>query len=382
MKMDIGIDARLYDEAGNGRYIRNLLLHLQKVDTNNHYFVFLLKKNFDKVEFADNFTKVLADIRWYGFREQTEFLLLLNKHNLDLVHFPHFNVPIFYNRKFVVTLHDLIHQHFGMERASTHGKFIYALKKWGYNLTFERAIKRSEKIITVSNFVKKQLIDEWQVNKEKIEVIYEAAEEKIVTLAKNINQTQVNQTLRKFGINRPFIFYVGNAHPHKNVEGLIEAFLILKINFNNLILVLAGKDHYFWQRIKSKYTNKDIKYIGFVSDEQLVALYKGAICYVVPSFEEGFGIPLLESFACGCPVAASSVGALKEVGENACSFFNPKNVSEISNCVSKILNEENFREELIEKGNKRYKEFSWGKLAKQTKEVYESCSTTEGCARS
>lgn len=373
--MTIGFDARLYDEAGNGRYIRNLLFHLQKIDADNHYFVFLLKKDFDKVEFAGNFTKVLANIRWYSFREQTELLVLLNKYNLDLVHFPHFNIPIFYAKKFVVTLHDLIHQHSSMERASTHGKVMYAIKKYGYNLTFKHAIETSTKIITVSNFVRKQLVDEWAVKLEKIEVIYEAVEEKIIALAKNITQAQINEILEKFGIGSPFIFYVGNAHPHKNLEGLIEVFLKLKDNFPKLILVLAGKDHYFWKRIKIKYTDSSIKYVGFVSDEQLVALYKSAVCYCLPSFEEGFGIPLLEAFACGCPVVASDIGALREIGADACLYFNPESDDDMAIKISEIL-QNNIREKLINDGKGRYKQFSWQKLARSTKEVYASCFGT------
>ncbi len=374
MKKRIGIDARLYDESGNGRYIRNLLTNLQTIDNRNDYFVFLLAKDFDKMDFNDNFTKVLADIRWYGVKEQTEFPKLLYKYNLDLVHFPHFNVPIFYTKKFVVTLHDLIHQHFGMQRASTHNRFLYFIKKWGYGLTFKHAILVSEKIITVSNYVKKQLTREWAVKEEKVEVIYEAAEKGIIDVASRITKAQIKQTLERFNIGTPYIFYVGNAHPHKNVEGLIEAFLLIKEKHPNLTLVLAGKDHYFWQRVKSKYTHKDIKYAGFVSDEDLAALYKGAVCFVMPSFEEGFGIPLLEAFTCGCPVAASDIGALKEIGSDAALFFNPKDIFDMALVIKRVLDSEKLREELAAKGERRYKEFSWERLAKQTLDIYiENC---------
>lgn len=361
--MKIGIDARLYDESGNGRYIRNLLKNLQKIDNRNKYFIFLLKKDFDKVDVKNNFTKVLADIRWYGIREQTDFPILLYKYNLDIVHFPHFNVPIFYRRNFVVTIHDLIHQHFSMQRASTHGKILYAIKRSGYNLIFKHAIRRSEKIITVSNFVKKQLLDEWGVKEEKVEVIYEAAEDAIVSLAKKTTQSAAG---------KPYIFYVGNAHPHKNVEGLIQAFLKLKDQYQNLKLVLAGKDHYFWQRIKEKYRQEGIKYLGYIDDQQLVSLYKSAVMFVMPSFEEGFGIPLLEAFACGCPVAASDIGALREIGKDAAIFFNPKDVVDMASVMKELMGNEKLRKELIEKGEKRYKEFSWERLAKKTLEVYEN----------
>src|SRR4051812_11445328 len=117
--MRIGIDARFYSESGVGRYIRNLIKHLQELDSKNEYFIFLLKKNYDILEFKnEKFHKVLADFKWYGATEQIKLPKLLRKYDLDLVHFPHFNVPVFYKGKYVVTVHDLIHQHYKMRRAS------------------------------------------------------------------------------------------------------------------------------------------------------------------------------------------------------------------------------------------------------------------------
>src|SRR5258708_4727575 len=126
--MRIGIDARLYSRTGPGRYIRNLITHLQKIDSKNQYFIFLLEEDLKSFKASKNFQPVLANFKWYGFEEQRKFPTLLRKYNLDLVHFPHFNIPILYTGKYVVTIHDFIHYDFKMQRATTRNPFIYELK--------------------------------------------------------------------------------------------------------------------------------------------------------------------------------------------------------------------------------------------------------------
>lgn len=391
--MRIGIDARMYDESGVGRYIRNLLVNLQKLDDKNEYFIFLLDKNFISLTFKNNFKKVKANFKWYGLSEQLKFPKLLSRYKLDLVHFPHFNVPIFYNDswssahqgKFVVTIHDLIHQHFEMRRATTHDPLVYKIKQFGYKKIFNNAIKKSQKILTPSKFVKDQLTSESEVNEKKIIVTPEAVDDRILTIVKNLSQKNIDQALDHLYVKRPFIFYVGNAHPHKNVEELIRAFRVVRENHKELSLVLSGNDHYFWQRIKKelgeiptshaslndiKGARNDVIFTGFISDEELVALYKSAKAFVMPSFEEGFGIPLLEAFACGCPVVSSNAGSLPEVGGDACLYFDPKSINDIGNKISEVLNDNKLRSQMVKKGEQRYKQFSWEKLGEQTLNVY------------
>lgn len=375
-RMRVGIDCRMWSQSGVGRYIRNLVFNLQKLDKRNDYFIFFLRKDFNSFSFNRNFIKVQANFGWYGLVEQLKFPKLLNQYSLDLVHVPHFNVPFFYSGKYIVTIHDLIHQHFKMERVTTLYPLIYRAKQFGYNKVFKNALDKSQKILVPSNFVKGQLMDEWSVDQKRIVVTHEAVEGQLIAIATGCTQIKINKVLQKFNIKQPFLFYVGNAHPHKNVEGLIAAFLQLKLKFDSLKLVLSGHDHYFWQRVKKDYQHKDIIYTGYITDEQLVALYKGAKVFVMPSFEEGFGIPILEAMALSCPVVSSNAGALKEVGADAALYFDPNNQEDMVEKISLLCHPEgsdgsnNLREQLIEKGKKRYKEFSWEKLAKQTLKVY------------
>lgn len=365
--MRIVIDARMYQESGIGRYIRNLIFYLQVLDGENEYFILHLQKDLQGLNYKKNFSKILADFRWYGITEQVKLLGLLKSLKPDLVHFPHFNVPILYTGKFVVTIHDLIHQHFSMKRSTTHGLLIYKLKQWGYKKVFQKALQKSEKILVPSNFVKKQLSENYQINREKIVVIPEAVDD---ALFKRSDLAR-SDLAKKF--NFPYIFYVGNAHPHKNIEGLIKVYLQLRTKYKTLKLILAGADHYFWQRIKKKFQQQDIIYKDWVSDEDLVALYKNATVFVMPSYEEGFGIPLLEAMSLFCPVVSSSAASLPEVGGDACLYFDPVSPQDMAEKISMVLNNEELRRDLIKKGLQRYKQFSWKKLAEKTLEVYRQC---------
>lgn len=371
--MRIGIDARFFNESGVGRYLRNLIKSLQGLDKRNQYFILLLKKDYDEFKETKNFKKILADFKWYGFAEQFNLPKLLRQLNLNLVHFPHFNVPIFYTGNFVVTIHDLIHQHRQMERATMLNPFTFKIKQIGYRKVFKVATSKSQKILVPSKSVQQLLISEWNVDKDKIIVTPEGVDDNILEMIEKIDKNNSEKALNKFKIKKPFIFYVGNAHPHKNVEGLIKVFRGLKDKYKNLALVLSGYDHFFWQRLKKENQYEGIIYTGFITDEELVALYKEAKAFVLPSFEEGFGIPVLEAMACSCPTVASNAGSLPEVGGEAALYFDPMSPDDMAEKISKLLEDEKLRQKLVEEGLKRYKNFSWKDLAAKTLEVYSQC---------
>lgn len=371
--MKICIDARMHQESGIGRYIRNLLNNLQKIDKKNHYIVLSTKENFQNIVLGKNFEKTLVDFGWYSVAEQMKMPRLLKKINPDLVHFPHFNVPVFYDGKFVVTIHDLIHQHYQMRRSTTRDPVTYKIKQIGYRYVFRSAAQKSCKILVPSEYVKGLLIKEWNIAGEKIVVTYEACDDKIFSTVNNMNKNQADEILKGFNIHSPFIFYVGNAHPHKNVEGLIKSFNILRKNYQYLQLVLSGKDHYFWQMIKKENQIKNIIFTGEITDEELVVLFKNARCFVMPSFEEGFGLPLLEAMASGCPVVCSDIRVFREVGGEAVLTFNPKNQVDMGGKIDRVITDNELRKDLIDKGYKNYKKFSWHNLTRQTLEVYEQC---------
>lgn len=369
--MRIGIDARMYRESGIGRYLKNLLWQLQTLDKQNSYFIFLGSKDYETLMMSNNFTKVEAPFLFYGIEEQLKMPGLLNKYSLDLVHFPHFNLPVAYYGPFVVTIHDLIHQHFSWPQASTHPALIYWLKKQGYKKAFTKAVNSSVHILTPSDFVKAQLINEWQTNDGKITVTHEAVDPDLFTLAAKTQVDEFDELKVQFRIKGRYIFYVGNVHPHKNITLLIQAFKNIRPNYPHLQLVLAGAENDFWLRLAEQIKDEaNIIITGFMPDPELAALYKNAACFVFPSLEEGFGIPLLEAMVFKCALVCSDIPVFREVAGNAATYFDPKSVEDLALKLKLVLEDQNLRNERIALGRQQVKQFSWKKLAEATLKVY------------
>jgi glycosyltransferase involved in cell wall biosynthesis len=374
--MRIGIDIRLFNESGNGRYIRNILREISLLDSSNVYFLFGLSKDesdlkkilIESKNFKYEF--IAADFRWYTVKEQIVFPYLLYSKHLDLVHFPHFNVPIFYFKPFVVTVHDLTHFSHSMQQASTLSPLFYAIKHRAYSLVFLSAVKRSQKIITISNYVKEQLIKkfgQYSVS-EKTKVIYEASETPLV-----VDRTSVESALGKYHVDKPFFMYVGNAHPHKNIKFLIEAFQKFNLE-NKYSLVLVGRDSYFWKQIKNWTVENGLQnnviFTGFLDDRDLASFYVSSKAYVFPSLSEGFGLPLLEAMSYGCPVLSSGSSSLPEIASDAALFFDPTKLDDLVSVLRKICDDNELRDELIKKGHARVSQFSWKTAGSETLEIY------------
>lgn len=173
--MKIVLDARLYGpkDTGIGRYTQKLVENLVKIDSKNEYLILLRKGDYDLLRFPKNWTKVLADFKHYTFEEQLKMPLLLMKLKPDLVHFPHFNIPIMYFGKYVVTIHDLIMHKFTDGSATTRKFPIYQIWRLGYHIAFAKSIYGSRKIIVPSNAVKNEIVEFYKINKKKVEVTYE-----------------------------------------------------------------------------------------------------------------------------------------------------------------------------------------------------------------
>ncbi|MFH0863619.1 MAG: glycosyltransferase [Candidatus Gottesmanbacteria bacterium] len=170
----IGIDARLWNQTGVGRYIQELIKNLGEIDTGNQYVIFTDENITNQLPVA-NYRQKIVDIRWHSLREQIVMPWIIWREHLDLVHFPYFSIPILYPGKFIVTIHDLILDHFDTGEASTLPWIIYKTKRLGYKLVMWVALRRAVKVITVSETTKQEIIDHYKINPEKIAVTYEAA---------------------------------------------------------------------------------------------------------------------------------------------------------------------------------------------------------------
>lgn len=368
----IGIDARFYGPIGKGlgRYTQEIVDGVIELDKNNEYVVFLCRENYSSFISSDpRVKKVLADVRWYTIAEQIMMPFYIWREKIDLMHFPHFNVPILSLTPFVVTIHDLILIRYPTKRASKLNALAYRLKNFAYHFVIRFALRRSRKIITVSNFTKNDILDLFPIKADKIEVTYEGVAESI-----NGNFDDDNKVISGYNIHKPYLLYVGNAYPHKNIEGLFEIFSKIKQNFPNISLVLVGKEDYFYTRLKEQAKrlpeNNSIIFAGYVPDKELESVYRQAEAYIFPSLYEGFGLPPLEAMSKGLPVASSDRGSMKEILGDAALYFNPENNEDMLLKIKQILEDQSLRSKLIEKGYIQAKKYHWSQCAQDTLNVY------------
>jgi glycosyltransferase involved in cell wall biosynthesis len=373
--MKIGIDCRLWNETGVGRYIRNLVLQLQELDKKNTYVLFVQSKDYKEVISQVSSLKsqvVKTDIRWHSVEEQVKFPRILEKENLDLMHFPYFSVPIKYKRPFVITIHDLILHHFGTGKASTLPLPLYKMKHAGYKYVLSQAVKNAQKIIVPLETVRDDVLETFGISEDRVVVTTEGVDDKLEARSKK-------QELRDY------FLYVGNAYPHKNLERLIEAFSEVlrskkqEVRSKDLQLVLVGKEDFFYKRLRDKVDKMglgdSVLFKHDVTDGELAGLYKNAKGLISASLMEGFGLPPLEAMALSCPVILSDIPAFREVSGNAAFYFNPYSVDAIAERMNYVYGAtEKTRQDHIKKGLERVKEFSWEDMAKKTLGVYNSGS--------
>jgi len=287
-----------------------------------------------------------------------------------LVHFPHFNVPIFYRKKFIVTIHDLILLHFPTIRGTTLNPVFYWLKFLAYKITIGNAVKKAKKIIAVSNFTRSDILTNYSVSADKVAVTYEAGSE-----TENYSQENVGK-IDKYGIMKPYLLYVGNAYPHKNLEKLVKSWQIFDEKQKGKIkLVLVGKKDYFYNRLREIVEENKIRNIifaGFVLDDDLDAVYKNAIAYIFPSLYEGFGLPPLEAMKNGLPVISSNHKCLREIMGDSAYYFDAQKKEDIVRAIEKIISDENLRQKLTKKGFSQIAKYSWKKMAKETLKIYKT----------
>lgn len=366
--LKILIDARfLGTSTGIGRYVSELVIGLEKIDKENKYYVLINHENENKYNPSNsNFEKIIVDIPWYGLKEQFEISKILNKIKPDLVHFPHFNIPFFCRYSFVVTIHDLILTRYPSQRATTLSPLKYFIKNLFYRIIINRAVKKSKKIITVSEFTKNDIVKYFRVNDSKIIVTYEGVSD---TLIKNENNA--SSILEKLNIENKFLLYVGNAYPHKNLEFLINAFS--KYHDKGLKLVLVGHEDYFYKRLKQFAIDNDFKsviFAGYVRDEDLSYLYQKCEAYVFPSLCEGFGLPPLEAMQNNAVVLSSNYSCLPEILKDCAIYFDPKNEEDFVDKLQIILNDQGLRNHLRTDTKQLLGVYSWEKMVEETLEVY------------
>jgi glycosyltransferase involved in cell wall biosynthesis len=377
--MKIIIDARLYglENAGLGRYVINLVENLKKIDEKNNYLVLLRKEYYFKLHFPKNWQKVLFDFRHYSLGEQIFLPLVLYRNKPDLVHFPHFNVPILYFGKFVVTIHDTLMHKFANEETTTLPKFYYLIRRLGYKAVFYKAVKASSFIVVPSNFVKEDLIKIYGLNRNKIFVTYEGVDRSIFNRKRGVRAKKV---LNKYRLKpNEYFIYSGNAYPHKNLKTAIAGFKKLNKDLNRrAVFAICSSRNVFFKRLEEYIDSTKalaiVKLLGFVPDSDYKILLNHSIGFIFPSLSEGFGLPGLEAMASGTLLLASDIPVFREIYSDHAIYFNPKSSRSISDKLVEALEislkDDRRRNKMLKSAGDFVKKYSWFKMTQETLEVY------------
>ncbi len=363
--MKIGFDARMFGPAtgggGLGRYVEQLATRLHATDQDGSFVFFLGPKNAGVLAGA---RRVLTDIHWYGWKEQLVLPRLLDRQRCDLLHFPHWNVPLFLRTPFVVTIHDLILLDEPLSsKASTRNPLVFWIKYAAFRLVLSHAVRASRQIIAVSETTKQAILRHFpSVPASKITVILEG----VSGLPTSVSPSRVP---------RPYLLAVGNAYPHKNLDGLLRAFRQTAQTHPDVRLVLAGRTDAFRQRLKdsadAQALGERVVWVDDPTDDALSALYRDALGFVFPSRLEGFGLPPLEAMAAGVPVASANTGSLPEVLGTAALFFDPTDERAMATALNALITDPSLRATLVTRGHENVKRFSWDRAAHATAAVYQ-----------
>lgn len=368
--MKIAIDARgisWYRGTGIGTYTNNLVNSLLKIDKENVYNLYWSGDNFNNFK-KNNSKIIMTSNKHHRFFEQYYFPYNLDYEKVDIYHVPQNGIGLnsYIHCKRVVTIHDLIP--FLMPDTVGRGYLLKFLKQ------MPSIIERSDAIITVSEWSKKDILRFFPIDPNKIYVTPLATDLKYRVL----NKTKCKNVIyKKYNINSPFILYIGGFSPRKNVKMLVKAFKEtckdLPIDYK-LVIVGSYKNegNEVLKLVEDLNLSSNVIFTGFVDEIDLPLFYNACNLFVYPSLYEGFGLPPLEAISCGAPTIASNTTSIPEVLENCGVLINPNKISELRDSIGKVLTNNKLRDEMIQNGLKRSKEFSWDKTANATLNVYYS----------
>jgi len=385
--MKIGVDATCWgNKRGFGRFTRELLEAVLKIDRSNEYLFFIDGDTQETASIPPQVKKIVADTAVSqlraasadGSRSPSDILKMSRavwREKIDLFFFPavYSYFPIFNRRtKIILTVHDVIADH--------HPELIFpnAKARIFWKLKQNIAVRQADLIATVSEYSKKQIAEYFKLPDTRLRIISEGARPVFRVLE---SSEETGETLARYGLkpDERFLLYVGGISPHKNLSTLVTAFEKLSTVQTDVKLVLVGdyKDDPFFsaypslkkQVAESNLENRVI-FTGFIPDEDLAHLYNTAELLVFPSLEEGFGLPAIEAMSCGTPVAASDCSSLPEVLGAAGRFFDPRDAVQMAETVGRILNDERERRAMREAGLKRAEQFMWKKAAEETLAIF------------
>ncbi|MCX7698061.1 MAG: glycosyltransferase family 4 protein [Candidatus Goldbacteria bacterium] len=366
--MNIAINGRVLTERKGGpyRYTVNVIRELSKIDKKNKYYLFV---NADiNLDFSlnSNFDIIIKKTKSKLYFDYFYLPAISHRYNIDIWLFPKNTFSPMIKGKKVPVFHDIVYFEKGLH-----------FREFNYfdNLHHKLMIPINGKIsavnIAVSNFTAQRMQDLLKIPAEKISIIKEGVEE---VFFKKHHKKQLQSIIKKYNLKLPYFFYSGSLSPRKNMLNVLKAFNCIKDTLPHNLYVTGGyswRDNEVFEFIKdNKLENRVIK-LGYIPDEDLVGLYKLADCYLYPSLYEGFGLPILEAQACGCPVITSNVSSCPEVAGDGALIVDPYNVKEIADAMELIVKNPKLKNKLIQAGKKNVRKYSWEICAREMVLLFE-----------
>ncbi len=367
-KKHIVIDARLYGpkHTGLGRYTKNLLVALKKQpDFDTFHYTLLVYPELEKEvkdDLGDSFDYFVTNVRHYTLKEQFILPILLHRLRPDLVHFTHLDKPIFYFKKSLVTVHDLIRHFSKGKETTTRNPFLYWPKYWGY-LLMTRIILLNSFVIVPSDFWRQYIIKHYRFPPEKIIVTHEAVDPVFI---KNFSKKTKDSKLKI----EDYILYTGNLYPHKNVQVIFEALKSLPKIKLKIICARSVFTDKIYAKIRQSGLGKQVDFLGYVPDSEFTSLYQHALALVHPALLEGFSLTGLEAMALNCPVIAARASCLPEIYQDAALFFDPHDPNDLVEKIKLLIDSPDLRDKLIKTGQEHFKKYNWLSTARQSLDFY------------
>jgi glycosyltransferase involved in cell wall biosynthesis len=363
----IAIDIRKYHDFGIGTYVRNLVHQLGCIDKETEYVLLCRPQDEGRIVVPNpNFRTVVEPAAAYSIGEQIRIPMTLRREHIDLFHAPHYVLPPLIHCRSVVTIHDCIHLMFP-EYLPSRVAYAYAKAQlWA-------AAHRSDRVLTVSEASKLDILRRFRVPADKVTVVSNAIDER---LAIPPEEEDFERVRARYQLKAPFALYVGNIKPHKNLERLIDAFNELRQEsaFEPLKLIIIGDEISKYQGLRRAVhrhkLHKHVRFFGFVPLQTLAVLYRLASVFVFPSLYEGFGLPPLEAMYFGTPVVTSNTSSLPEVVGDAAVLVDPYSATSIAEGMRRALMDQELRARLRVRGMARAREFSWEQSVERIREVY------------
>jgi len=377
--MLIGIDARyaLRGLHGIGKYTLNLILNLSKLDVENQYILYLDNEDNDSVlPFKGNIQKKILKPKNYFIYEQFILPRQALRDRLDILHCTANTAPVVISKKIklILTLHDVMF--LLPKNIIPLSPSLYQRSGRIYrSILVNKIVNRAQKVITDSEYSLKDVERYTHISNKKLCKILLG----IDSIFKPIKEKDLLNSIRnKYNVGNKFILCLGGIEPRKNTTAFIQVLSFLKKekNLNLLVVGLSEKEkEYFIRTIQVLGIYEQVKLAGFISDSDLVLLYNAATLFLHATLLEGFGLPILEAFACGVPVITANRGAAAEIAGDSALLVNPIDIKAIIEAVRRILSDEELRCNLTIKGLERAKQFSWEHTAKETLKIYNEVMT-------